>query len=242
MALDSLRAQFKLVTQAQIKLYLSAPFTESFTNSLATTLRNEWASDFDFCFVADGGLKFAFGHYNESKNWVWIGDGDSCDANLLAQFESIVISNGGCFYKIVLNKNKNISDGAACLDCIQDLFLTSTRLKIEVVGVFGGRRDHEFINFFEIAQFAKQFESIAIFLHPDTLLINISSCIEAKIGETFSVTPLYGAPEVRILGAEYSGLFYLNRPSQGLSNIANSDRISIEPKGLVALFWQGALE
>ncbi len=242
MALDFLRAQLTSLTQAQIKLYLSAPFSESFTNSLATTLRNEWASDFDFCFMADGGLKFAFMHFKESKNWVWMGDGDSCNVNLLSQFESSVIDNGGSFHKIILNKNKNVSDGAACLDFIQDLFLASTQLNIEVVGAFGGRRDHEFINFFEIAQFARQFKSVAIFLQPDTLLINSYFCIETKIGEIFSVLPLSGASEVKILGAEYSGLFDLNRPSQGLSNIANSDRITIEPKGLVALFWQGALE
>lgn len=165
----------------------------------------------DILYVGDGGCRH-ISKIQIAPKIEWWGDFDSSeDAPLQsAQWE-----------KHMLPKDKDLSDFGAILDRILETVDLGQPLFLEVWGILGGRQDHECINLEELKAFLAKVDSAVAVCHPDIVMIRKATLeVDMPKESGFSIWSHTGQGAVSIRGALYSGNLRLQRPSHGLSNIA----------------------
>lgn len=170
-------------------------------------------------FIADGGYRHAK-HFESLPSHVeWWGDFDSTPPEALKEF---------AWERHEIPREKNLSDFAAILDRIQTLF--TEPLFIEIWGAIGGQRsDHERINLEEIKAFLANREGVVL-CHPNLAFFRQTPVILDLPKETpFSVWSVLGQGHLRYKGCRYEGDVHLERPSHGLSNIAEESLVKLTP-------------
>ncbi|MBX9704057.1 MAG: hypothetical protein K2X39_07870 [Silvanigrellaceae bacterium] len=181
-------------------------------------------------YFVDGGVNELDSICKPQKNcdYFFIGDNDSSSGK-----QKTFPMN--TFY---LQKAKDYSDFAFVLDRIRFEKQDDLPMFIEVFSAFGKRKDHEYINFFEVTDFVNACSfPVLVFLYPKILLTNSKIEIENFKNKIFSMISLLDNGHCSIKGAQYSGSIHLKRPSQGLSNKSLSHKVSIEAlKSTLAIF------
>lgn len=177
---------------------------------------------------------------------VWCGDLDSCAKN---ERQDVAESGGEQLTeRIVLQPDKDLSDGAALFErCYAHLCAIASQastdpetkamlpLALEVIGAFGGRRDHEEVNLAELEHvFFGPSHGVAtgwaLVVQPSIVLSNVGLVIRG-LPPGMPVTLVSAQPDLRLQleGLRYSGEVQLKRPSQGLSNEVCGASVSVRP-------------
>ncbi len=198
----------------------------------ATLLPIEWT-----CAV-DGGIRYIEQRTCHCENISWIGDGDSVEKSEIDKIIPSLKQSGQTLTQILLPKHKSLSDFAAALNHLNSLPLANNPLFAQFYGCKGGRFDHEMITYLEMLRWvqSRNRDTVAVFEHG--IITNCSVVTELPQNSFFSVLANSNQASVTIEGALYSGKIVLERPSHGLSNIAQEASITLTPHNTtVSLLW-----
>lgn len=153
---------------------------------------------------------------------LWIGDADSFTRKLPADLAAAR-----------LPRDKEFSDLSAALSEVQ-------RRKVQlvfVVGLAGGRIDHEWANLFELAAHSRRFAALLAPTARATIVVTRHGCKAATVkGRTFSLFTLGSSAVVSLSGTRWE----LNRQrlkpgSRGLSNLTGTELDLHVHSGVAAL-------
>jgi thiamine pyrophosphokinase len=174
---------------------------------------------------------------------IWCGDGDSVPKGFEPEGFSLDTE--------WLQRNKDISDGAALFEAVKKSILAGQphnrghAIVIEIIGALGLRRDHEMCNLAEIRQVffgPGCLDPFVVVVQPSLVLANVTITLDGfPVGLPISVFSSNPMQQLSMSGLAYGcagsgsdlGSVRLQRPSHGLSNVVSdsSVRIGIESAG-----------
>jgi thiamine pyrophosphokinase len=194
-------------------------------------------------YAADGGLNQILKNKISYQNIIWVGDYDSLNNAAKKHLDKHSLSNknytpkGPFIEEISLGKIKDFSDFALLLDNI--LYESKeTQVFLEIFYGLGGRKDHEIANILEVERFISLLPKGGIcYFHGGIIISSLDLEIRKANKINFSVFCKKNPCEVEITGGEYSGNFFLERPSHGLSNKAKESRVFFKTKNSIILIY-----
>jgi len=195
-------------------------------------------------YIADGALESFLGWYDSLppiaaqhlQSIVWCGDGDSLGKHRMEILKQTAARFEGRWREHFYPTDKDFSDCAALLSLIEYDVRHSvepvTAVGLSVRGALGGRSDHEWVNIYELIQVLTRLPVAAtVCLGPRRVLSTAPVILHNALGQKFTLlSAIPNQPlRVRVNGARYSGELLLRQPSHGLSNVAVSESVQIEP-------------
>ena len=172
-----------------------------------------------------------------SREWLWVGDGDSLGSRNPESLFAPGALGPSCveLFTSLLPAEKEVSDFGAALDMLENTVLAARGLgaghvlHLRVEGGLGGRRDHEMCNILEAAEFLERLSRRGI-----TGAVDFDAhvvCFSGKLkwqstrGASFSLCSLRGTGSLEVSGARYEGKLSLTRGSHGLSNVVEQGEV-----------------
>jgi hypothetical protein len=220
--------------------------------------------------LAQTGLRAATSGALNQPCVIWAGDGDSGPQGPLAaerRRRALHAQFGGMVQEHDLQTSKDLSDGAYLLDQLAARIGqwahqhteqgSLVPFVAEVIGAFGGRRDHERAMFEECLLLISCCGwPVVLIMQPDSVLFNGPLVVQtAASGCGFGLLAHYpksaqhmdaasgagsaakkiesSSVAVRLAGARYGGEFVLQRPSHGSSNQISGCVLGVEPQACV---------
>lgn len=210
----------------RVQIFLNAPQQQNLDSLIQSIEFQDERFDSqltDLVIGVDGGLRFVASHHTQAKTIWAVGDFDS-----LVDEEWKPFKSDQRVMQYRLPTEKDVSDFGAALDRLQGQ--ASSAMFIVVHGTFGGRRDHELINLMEIDRFVRLANRPTIVFCQSSLIVaNSQFVMHGLIGHKFSILNTQEA--IQLQGSGYDGTHRLTRPSHGLSNIVQSQKLMISPQG-----------
>jgi len=161
---------------------------------------------------------------------IWLGDGDSLDGMKICPFP---YPTEKLKWKVYEKIDQSCSDFAAQLELIKAKVIPEhlDLLLMDVFGFWGGRKDHEWINYGEMERFVRAFSGpLVVLLQPFGVLfkeVKLHLC--GMQDQVFSLINFDYPARLFIEGAKYSGSVELLRPSTGLSNVCMGSSLVLDP-------------